>query len=50
MSNTVYGVKSLKKTTMFKWIKRFNESYEGCKKNVRSGRLFTSCDGKIIEL
>lgn len=35
ISNIVYRDNALKKTTIFKWIKRFNKGFEGCKDNVR---------------
>lgn len=34
MLNTVNEDNVLKKTTMFKWTKRFNEGCEGCKDTV----------------
>lgn len=48
--NTVYGDNVLRKTTMFKLIKRFNEGSEGCKNNVKLEHPFTSGDDKNIEL
>lgn len=49
MFNTVHQGNTLKKTTLSKWIKAFNKICEGCKDNLKSEYLFTSCDDKNIE-
>lgn len=48
MTNTVYGDKALKKTSIFKWIKRFDEGHEDCKSDARLGRPSTIVDDKNI--
>lgn len=49
MLNTVYGDSALKKTALFKWIKRFRDGRKDCKDNARPGRLLTTCDDQSIE-
>lgn len=48
--NIVYGDIALKKATVSKWIKNFNEDCEDCKENVVLGRPSTSCDNKNVKL
>lgn len=50
MLNVVYGNNTLKKTTMSKWIKCFNEGYDDFKDKVRSRFLSTSYNENNIEL
>ncbi|KAL4092283.1 hypothetical protein QTP88_026808 [Uroleucon formosanum] len=40
---------ALKKTALFKWIKRFQDGHEDCKDNGRPGLLLTTCDDQSIE-
>lgn len=47
--NTVYGDNVLKKTAVFKWIKRFCKSCNDCTGKARPGRPSTTCDNNNIE-
>lgn len=49
MLRTLYGNKALKKTTVFKWIKRFREVREDFKDEARLGQPSTSCIEDNIE-
>jgi len=49
MLNTVYGDDALKKTALFKWIKRFQEGREDCKDDTRPGRPSTTCNDLNID-
>ncbi|KAF2889957.1 hypothetical protein ILUMI_16215 [Ignelater luminosus] len=46
--SAVYGDNALKKTTLFKWIKRFIEDREDCKDDARPGRPSTSSVDEIV--
>lgn len=46
---SVYGDKTLKKTSIFKWIKHFNEGHENCNDDVRSGHSLTSVEDKNMD-
>ncbi|XP_015435171.1 PREDICTED: putative uncharacterized protein FLJ37770 [Dufourea novaeangliae] len=49
MLRAVYGSNALKKTALFKWIKRFSEGCEDCTDDARPGRPSTSCIDQNIE-
>ena len=44
----VYGENAMKKTAVYKWVKRFSEGRESVTDEERSGRLATSITEEII--